>query len=398
MQKKIIALAIAGLASSAAFAQTNVTIYGVVDLAYGNFTSDNNAAAGDYKFSGIGAGGLSGPRLGFKATEDLGNGWSAGTLLEFGTLSPDGGGASGAGSVSGLASSRQTYLFLSNNSMGTFQMGRLYNPGTNISVQYDAEGASTFGPVSRFTTNLGLGIDGAGNNAARQNNSVAWLSPNWSGFTAQVQYSFGENGEATTGDNTTKDGSSWGAGVNYAKGPLSVGFAYHDASDFGGKSQLPGAVPGIDVQEWFLGASYDFGMLKLFGSYQDFDIENTNRLASGDTSANIAAASNGSRAKSEGDIWNVGVTIPVMKAGTVTLSYADLSRDQRNNAGVKSNGDADGWGISYRHALSKRTTAYVGYVSMDNNRNSQIRAGNIVNAPGAGQDSTGYAMGMRHTF
>ncbi len=32
MQKKVIALAVAALASSAAFAQTNVTIYGVVDV------------------------------------------------------------------------------------------------------------------------------------------------------------------------------------------------------------------------------------------------------------------------------------------------------------------------------------------------------------------------------
>ena len=32
MQKKVIALAVAALASSAAFAQTNVTIYGVMDV------------------------------------------------------------------------------------------------------------------------------------------------------------------------------------------------------------------------------------------------------------------------------------------------------------------------------------------------------------------------------
>ena len=34
MQKKLIALAVAGLASTAAFAQTNVTIYGLVDYGY----------------------------------------------------------------------------------------------------------------------------------------------------------------------------------------------------------------------------------------------------------------------------------------------------------------------------------------------------------------------------
>lgn len=34
MQKKIIALAVASLASGAALAQTNVTIYGIADAAY----------------------------------------------------------------------------------------------------------------------------------------------------------------------------------------------------------------------------------------------------------------------------------------------------------------------------------------------------------------------------
>ena len=34
MKKKLIAMAVAGLASGAALAQTNVTMYGVLDLAY----------------------------------------------------------------------------------------------------------------------------------------------------------------------------------------------------------------------------------------------------------------------------------------------------------------------------------------------------------------------------
>ena len=41
MQKKIIALAVAALASTAAFAQTNVTIYGVADASF-----DGRRAAG----------------------------------------------------------------------------------------------------------------------------------------------------------------------------------------------------------------------------------------------------------------------------------------------------------------------------------------------------------------
>ena len=47
MQKKLIALAVAGLVSGAAFAQTNVTVYGVVDVGYQYNKSEDN------KFSGI---------------------------------------------------------------------------------------------------------------------------------------------------------------------------------------------------------------------------------------------------------------------------------------------------------------------------------------------------------
>jgi predicted porin len=402
MQKKLIALAIAGLASTGAFAQTNVTIYGVADAFYANVQSDQTAVGiKDAKFSGLAGGGLSGSRLGFKAQEDLGGGWNAGMLFEFGTLAPDGGAQAGAASASGLQTIRQSNVFVSSASMGTFQAGRIYTAGTNAAGKFDPEGASSFGPASRITTGLALSIDGAGNNNARVNNSIAWLSPNWKGFSGQVQYSFGENGEQTAATATGNGGSDarmWGVGIDYTNGPLAVGFAYNDWNDYGGT--IRGAT-GIsrDMTEWFLGASYDFGMAKVYASYQDFGMDNMTTAAL----QGPAAAAGVRGAKSDGDIWSLGVGIPVMKAGTVTLSYASLDRTTRAATGAaKLGADADGWGISYRHALSKRTTAYVGYTQLDNdNRNAGVAAlgvGSGVAAPSAGQGSSGYGMGMRHTF
>ena len=82
MQKKLIALAVAGLASGAAFAQTNVTMYGVADAGY--VYSSGDAArgplginTGSNEFSGIISGILSGSRLGFRGEEALGNGRKA---------------------------------------------------------------------------------------------------------------------------------------------------------------------------------------------------------------------------------------------------------------------------------------------------------------------------------
>ena len=58
MQKKLIALAVAGLVSAPAFAQSNVTIYGVADAAIGI------GEHGDNDFQGVVNGILSGSRIG----------------------------------------------------------------------------------------------------------------------------------------------------------------------------------------------------------------------------------------------------------------------------------------------------------------------------------------------
>jgi predicted porin len=77
MQKKIIALAVAGLASTAAFAQTNVTIYGIVEGSA--YYQDANQHRGTYGFL---SNAISSSRLGFRGTEDLGNGIKAVFNLE----------------------------------------------------------------------------------------------------------------------------------------------------------------------------------------------------------------------------------------------------------------------------------------------------------------------------
>ena len=74
MQKKIIALAVAGLVSGAAFAQSNVTVYGIADAAFQY--SSSSYVNGVKSQSAINDGGQDGSRVGFKGTEDLGNGLS----------------------------------------------------------------------------------------------------------------------------------------------------------------------------------------------------------------------------------------------------------------------------------------------------------------------------------
>ena len=78
MHKKIFSLAVASLASGIAVAQTNVTVYGIVDVGYVYSKTD------DLKFSGLDTGLMSGSRIGFRGTETLGNGLNAVFQAEFG--------------------------------------------------------------------------------------------------------------------------------------------------------------------------------------------------------------------------------------------------------------------------------------------------------------------------
>lgn len=66
MKSKKVALFALGLSTSVAYAQSNVTLYGVVDIGYIKETG-RDIRMGDNDNN----------RLGFRGVEDLGNGWKA---------------------------------------------------------------------------------------------------------------------------------------------------------------------------------------------------------------------------------------------------------------------------------------------------------------------------------
>jgi len=129
MQKKLIALAVAGLASTAAFAQTNVQIYGSLDYGYSYRFDARNAlpggsTAGYNSASQFNGGQSAGNRLGFKGTEDLGNGLKAVFLMEQG-FNLEANDNNSTASSNSFTYTRQAYMGLSGN-FGTVIGGRLY--------------------------------------------------------------------------------------------------------------------------------------------------------------------------------------------------------------------------------------------------------------------------------
>ena len=86
-KKSLAAVAVLGAFAGSALA-ADVQLYGLVDLGL-NWTQVDNGKTTTDSF-GMGSGQNSGSRFGLKGTEDLGNGYKVGFVLESGFKSDDG--------------------------------------------------------------------------------------------------------------------------------------------------------------------------------------------------------------------------------------------------------------------------------------------------------------------
>ena len=387
MQKKLIALAVAGLASTGAFAQSNVQIYGLLDLGYQHLS-----ATGRDSVNRVGS--MSSNLWGLKGTEDLGNGLKAGFNLEAG-LASDVGGLSGGSA--GKVFSRQSFLSLSGG-FGTALVGRFNTFGRSYgTVKYSASPLSAVDGIGLLASAAGFTISGNGIDTdatgGRISNGIAYVSPTFSGVTVGYAHSFAENsGAAAVGANQFNINELW---VGYGNGPLSVDYIYNNVNSSATGVAQSATINAIGpIQEHFLGAGYDFGSVKVLGSYQSRKTEATNT----------------------DKIWNLGALIPVSAAGKVSVSYAKLSLGsdiRATNAtrtllpaggvglmpatGALDNASA--WAVGYYHSLSKRTTAYTTYTHAKNDANGTIGFSTTAAAtPTAGGSTNLFSLGLQHSF
>ena len=177
MNKKQSAVAIgavlAGLPSAPVMAQSNATLYGVVDayFSYGKM--------GDNKKTGIDSGGLTGSRVGFRGTEDLGNGLAAVFALEYALLND----ANEGIGTNGLRA-RQQFVGLKG-SFGFAGLGRQYAPGY-YAFKYDGAIGTPWGPQAMLGIKAGATIVPA--SPARANNALNYVSPNMGGLTEWIRH------------------------------------------------------------------------------------------------------------------------------------------------------------------------------------------------------------------
>lgn len=370
MQKKIIALAVAsaaaGFMSAPVFAQSNVSIYGVVDQA---LTSQSQS--GRSSVTSLLGSGYTTERLGFKGTEDMGNGLKANFVLELGMKGPNGNLDNAQVPPSQLFQ-RLSTLGLSSASWGSVNFGRQYTPLFSVQAANDLFRVAGVGSIYSLT-NVGI---------TRASNSIRYDSANMNGFSLAAMYALGDTGTGNVstgtplaaplvGSNPMNLGRQAGFNVMYNNGPLMLAAGYN-------KLYLTAitAAPlnSFDDQKTtnFTG-SYDFKVVSINAGWQENKI-----------SSNLQ----------DRTTWNIGGTLPVFGKDSIKLSYADRHDKLVNSA------DSKLTALGYVHPMSPRTTLYATYAKMKNDNNAA--QGLIFGAPGAnvigGYSPDGFQLGLSHNF
>ena len=203
MKKSLLAVAVLGAFAGAASAQSSVTLFGVVDL------SANYIKNAGTSIKSMNGDQLNSNRLGFRGTEDLGGGLTAGFWLE-GGMAPD------TGTATGFNFTRRSTLSLTSG-MGEIRLGRDYTNTFSTIATFDAYGANGMGSpinlyLSAFNPTVGLGT--VAGTTVRANNMIGYFLPgNLGGLYGSVQVAAGEG---VAGNKYV------GGRLGYAAGPFNI--------------------------------------------------------------------------------------------------------------------------------------------------------------------------------
>jgi predicted porin len=354
MKKSLLALAVLGAFAGVASAQSSVTLFGVVDQAV-TYQKSNGV-----RMISLESNQLSSNRLGFKGIEDLGSGLQAGFWLEAGLqtdMGQAGGGnglaTNGAGTTNQAPNAffnrRSTVSLISK--FGEIRIGRDYTPTFWNMVLYDVYGANGMGEGFDLA-NLGLGTGAA--STVRANNSVAyWLPASAGGFYGRVQVAGAEG---------ATNQKYYGGSLNWAGGPIDAGVSY-------GSTKIIGA---NDYKVYNIGASYDFGVAKVYGLY-NVSKWDPRELKTFELSAGVP-----------------------LGAGIVNASYTHATYSGAPAGATALIGKADQYSIQYIYNLSKRTSLYASAAHIANKNGASFGFGDV--AVTSGHKVDGANVGVRHSF
>jgi len=358
MKKTLIAMAVLA-ASGAAFAQSNVTIYGIADV---GFVKSSHVPV--YMDENVNN------RLGFKGSEDLGNGLKATFNLE-----------------------HRFDLF-----DGAERGGVMFDGASNIGLQ-GAFGHVRVGRMNQISTETyraldpfyQYGVAGMVESAIREariSNTVRWDSMNFSGFNVSASYSLKTGG---AGD-YIGDHAGYAVGATYKNGPVYLVANYNRAAS------AVSTDDGLSKDyNWNVGGAYAFGPARLSLGFEETKLKNAD-------------------AKQKN--WLVGLEYTV-GAGRINVAYSQGKFNNGFNNGAVLGVDGldatviggvyfpavdavDGstgvnkqqkYAIGYTHNLSKRTAVYANYahdkISWEVDQ---------VNAVSGSESVNSVQVGMTHKF
>ena len=363
MKKTLIALAVLGAAAGVAHAQSNVTIYGVVDTGYIK-KSGHDVEMGENVNN----------RLGFRGVEDLGSGMKATFELE-----------------------RRFNLNNGSSKENFTKQGNKYQDWdglANVGLKGDAWGAVRLGVVNELTTETirkfdpfyQYGVAGMIEGTQRSRaieDTIRYDSPNWNGFHFGATYSLGGNTDSESISGTMRDvkgagadNDGYGIMLGYDNGPLAL---------VGNWSRL---ADSKDSYVWNLGAAYRFGDAKVELLYQQTKDKGWYKGEQADWKE-VAAYTNVNELKQKQ--WLLGLE---WKLGPGRLNASAQWMEVEANGGAHvSDKDIYKYGIGYTYDLSKRTAIYgnIAYTDYDDE--------SVANIYGDVEDSvTAVQVGITHKF
>ncbi|WP_065066038.1 porin [Paraburkholderia tropica] len=231
---------VAAIVPDVAYAQSSVTLYGMIDsgISYATHSSSNGSGL----FS-AGNGAIAPSRFGFRLSEDIGGKTHIIANLESG-FSP----TTGADAQSGRMFGRTSIVGVEG-PFGKLTIGREYT------VLYEAIALNDVYVVSNSP--MAGFVIGNYTASTRLDNGLKYQG-HAGAFSGGVQYNF-------TGSSSLPQGVSVGARVAYDQGPLHLGAAWQSLND---KTSFFGVtIPSTNQKVWTLGGTYKFSSDKLFAYY-----------------------------------------------------------------------------------------------------------------------------------
>ncbi|MDA8328948.1 MAG: porin [Betaproteobacteria bacterium] len=429
MNKKLIALAIAGLVSMPALADSsNVTLYGMLDAGVDNVSNVGGSTGTTNSTNNAGRVSDYGSYFGLKGSENVGSGTSAIWQIEQG-VAVNGGNSTGPGGLNGggtygtspfgsnqFNNQRNTFVGLSNQDAGTVLVGIHDTPYKMATANMDPF-ADTLGDynglVGSFSQagSYGNGVGAFGGAGAsdyfdlRPSQVLAYVSPTYAGATLIAAYVFGGAQATGTAGQQTGDAQSYALEYDASKTldiPLYLTASY-EQHNFGsngtgtlgfGTGSLTGnsvvggtlgagfGLGGRQNSAWKLGASYTLMGATLSALYED----STDNFNNG---SNVFGHST----------WYGSVKYPI-GAFDIALAFASSGND--NTSTTVSTG-ATQTTIGGDYNFSKNTQVYVLYTSINNDAGAMYNFADTT-APVAFASAVGgatinaYSLGLKHSF